>query len=68
MRRNIAGYFREFRDTYRKNAYHLKPYLLRDGKEHPVAVICPGGGYGLANRGERLRLCAGVALSNQMFY
>ena len=37
--------FREFFDTYRKNEYALKPYLLRDGKTHPVAIICPGGGY-----------------------
>ena len=32
-------------DTYRKNEYQLKPYLLKDGKTHPVAIICPGGGY-----------------------
>ena len=36
---------REFFDTYRKNEYKLKPYLLKDGNQHPVAVICPGGGY-----------------------
>lgn len=45
MKRSIASYLREFRDTARKNAYQLKPYLLKDGKKHPVAVICPGGGY-----------------------
>ena len=45
MKRSIASYIREYRDTTRKNAYQLKPYLLKDGKKHPVAVICPGGGY-----------------------
>ena len=37
--------FREYFDTYRKNEYALKPYLLKDKKKHPVAIICPGGGY-----------------------
>lgn len=36
---------RSFFDTHRKNEYALKPYLLRDGRTHPVAIICPGGGY-----------------------
>ena len=36
---------REIFDTFRKNEYKLQPYLLRDGKPHPVAIICPGGGY-----------------------
>ena len=35
----------EYLDNHRKNEYALKSYLLRDGKTHPVAVICPGGGY-----------------------
>lgn len=34
-------------DVTRKNTYKLKPYLLRDGKKHPFAVICPGGAYSL---------------------
>lgn len=25
--------------------FYLEKYILRDGKKHPVAVICPGGGY-----------------------
>lgn len=33
-------------DLYRPNKYALKPYLINDGKRHPFAVICPGGGYG----------------------
>lgn len=45
MKRPFYMKFREFTDTYRKNEYALKPYLLRDGKIHPVAIICPGGGY-----------------------
>ena len=45
MKRPLPVKIREFFDTYRKNEYQLKPYLLRDGKTHPVAIICPGGGY-----------------------
>jgi len=45
MKRPLIMKFREFFDTYRKNEYAMKPYLIRDGKVHPVAVICPGGGY-----------------------
>ena len=45
MKRSLSSLFREFRNTYRKNEYGLRPYLLRDGKPHPVAIICPGGGY-----------------------
>ena len=30
---------------YGNNEYQLKTYLIKDGKPHPVAVICPGGGY-----------------------
>lgn len=45
MKRSISSYIREILDTYRKNQYRMKPYLLKDGKTHPVAVICPGGGY-----------------------
>lgn len=26
-------------------AYYLEKYILRDGKTHPVAIICPGGSY-----------------------
>ncbi len=32
-------------DLHRPNRYALKPYLIKDGKRHPFAVICPGGGY-----------------------
>lgn len=37
--------FREFRNTYRPNRYKIVPYLIRDGKKHPVAFVCPGGAY-----------------------
>ena len=33
------------RDHWRPNRYGLVPYRIRDGKKHPFAVICPGGGY-----------------------
>lgn len=45
MKRSVSSRIREFFDTYRKNAYGLKSYRLKDGKNHPVAIICPGGGY-----------------------
>lgn len=34
-------------DRIRPNRYGLRPYLINDGKRHPFAVICPGGGYGM---------------------
>ena len=34
-------------DFWRPNRRGLKKYLLSDGKEHPFAVICPGGGYSM---------------------
>ena len=33
------------KDFWRLNRYSLKPYLIRDGKKHPFAIICPGGAY-----------------------
>lgn len=35
---------RKILDKYHKG-YYLEKYLLKDGKKHPVAIICPGGGY-----------------------
>ncbi len=32
-------------DFWRFNRYGLKEFVIRDGKNHPFAVICPGGGY-----------------------
>lgn len=34
-------------DSLRPNKYALKPYLVNDGKAHPFAIICPGGGYSM---------------------
>lgn len=35
-------------DRFRLNRYRLDDrFVLRDGKTHPFAVVCPGGGYGM---------------------
>ena len=34
-------------DFWRPNRRGIKPYLLKDGKPHPFAVIVPGGAYGM---------------------
>ena len=31
------------------NHYKLDAYVLRDGKKHPFALICPGGAYMLVS-------------------
>ena len=37
-----------FMDRFRPNRYRLDTrFVLRDGKTHPFAVVCPGGGYGV---------------------
>lgn len=37
-----------FKDAFHKKEYELiDRYVIRDGKKHPVAIICPGGGYSL---------------------
>ena len=45
MKRGLLSRIREYFDTNRENVYKIKPYILKDGKKHPVAIICPGGGY-----------------------
>ena len=45
MKRSISSRIREYLDTNRENVYEIRPYLLKDGKTHPVAILCPGGGY-----------------------
>lgn len=35
------------RDINQSNEYHLDEYVINDGKEHPFAIILPGGGYGM---------------------
>ena len=42
----ISEFIHRHYDILRPNRYDLKPYLIKDGKPHPFAVICPGGGYG----------------------
>lgn len=34
-------------DFWRPKRRELQKFLLKDGKKHPVAVICPGGGYSM---------------------
>lgn len=45
MKQNIICRIQEFTDNNRPNRFLLKRYLLRDGKAHKVAIVCPGGGY-----------------------
>lgn len=36
------------KDCVRRSQYKLNDkYVIRDGKQHPLAIICPGGGYSL---------------------
>ena len=41
----LSEFVQRIYDFHRPNRYALKPYLINDGKCHPFAVICPGGGY-----------------------
>lgn len=43
---NFSRFIQQQCDLHRPNRYALKPYIINDGKKHPFAVICPGGGYG----------------------
>lgn len=50
---NMKELVQAARDFWRPNTYALKPYIIQDGKKHPFAVICPGGGYSMvSNFGE----------------
>ena len=40
----LENRIRKFLDESFKG-YYLEKYILKDGKRHPVAIICPGGGY-----------------------
>ena len=35
------------KDFWRPNRFGLVPYLIKDEKTHPFAVICPGGAYNM---------------------
>lgn len=41
---NRSEKIRKLKDRIHQG-YYLEKYLLKDGKRHPVAIICPGGGY-----------------------
>lgn len=47
MKLDLSQRKQAFRDMLHRNAYELKEYVIRDGKKHPFAVICPGGGYSM---------------------
>ncbi len=34
-------------DFWRPNRWGIRPYLLKDGRKHPFAIIVPGGAYGM---------------------
>lgn len=42
---NLKYKLQEFYDRYRPSRYELKKYLIKDGKKHPFALLCPGGAY-----------------------
>ena len=46
MRLTLGQRLQRYKDRRRKSEYGIKRFLIRDGKKHPVAIICPGGGYG----------------------
>ena len=41
---NLRQQIRKFFDRFHQG-YYIEKYILRDGKQHKVAIICPGGGY-----------------------
>lgn len=48
-------------DLHRPNKYALKPFIIDDGKEHPFAVICPGGGYS-----DVCSFCEGIPFAEEL--
>lgn len=34
-------------DFWQRNEYGLKEFVIRDGKKHPFAIVCLGGGYSM---------------------
>ena len=45
MEMSIRYKIQELFDRRRPSKYELKKYLIKDGKKHPFALICPGGAY-----------------------
>ena len=43
----LEGMIQAAIDFWHPNRYQLKKYLINDGKKHPFALICPGGGYSM---------------------
>ena len=41
---NLRQKIRKIFDRFHQG-YYIEKYILRDGKQHKVAIICPGGGY-----------------------
>ena len=37
--------FDRAKDYVSSNKYAIEEYIINDGKKHPVAIVCPGGGY-----------------------
>lgn len=42
---DLVHRFKVWKDSIHPNRYELKEYVIKDGKKHPVAIICPGGAY-----------------------
>lgn len=38
---------RAAKDFWLGNRFYIEKYVLKDGKKHPFALICPGGGYNM---------------------
>lgn len=47
MKMNWSQRVQASKDMLRRNKYEIKEYRIKDGKKHPFAVICPGGGYSM---------------------
>ena len=45
MKLSFSDRMQAAKDFYRLNQYALQEYVIKDGKKHPFALICPGGGY-----------------------
>ena len=44
---NVSTMMQAAYDFWHGRGYGLKEYVIRDGKKHPFALICPGGGYSM---------------------
>lgn len=46
---NIKEIYRDAVEYWFGNVYRLDDYVISDGKRHPFALICPGGGYTMSS-------------------